>query len=98
MAPNVYVSVLVIKGAEENSPPDFRVGFTELTVDRKEQALTVEVIPDQEVSTPGGRVDYTVRVSDYQGKPVEAEVSLGLSDLSALNLSGPNSQPILDFF
>jgi len=98
MAPNVYISVLVVKGAEEASPPDFRMGFIELKVDRKEQALTVEVIPDKEVSTPGGRVDYTIRVSDYQGKPVVAEVSLGLSDLSALNLSGPNSQPILDFF
>ncbi len=98
MAPNVYVSVVVIKGAEEGSPPDFRMGFIELTVDRKEQELKVEIIPDKEVSTPGGRVDYAVRVSDYLDNPVSAEVSLGLSDLSALNLSGPNSQSILDFF
>jgi uncharacterized protein YfaS (alpha-2-macroglobulin family) len=98
MAPNVYVSVLVIKGVEDGGAPDFRMGFAELLVDRKEQELKVEVIPDQEVSTPGGRVDYTVRVSDYQGKPVSAEVSLSLSDLAALNLSAPNSQPILDFF
>ena len=98
MAPNVYVSVLVIKGAEEGSPPDFRMGFIELTVDRKEQELKVQVIPDKELSTPGGRIDYIIRTSDYRGEPVSAEVSLGLSDLSALNLSGPNSQPILDFF
>jgi hypothetical protein len=98
MAPNVYVSVLVVKGAEDGGAPDFRMGLTELMVDRQAQELKVEVIPDQEVSTPGGRVDYTVRVSDYLGKPVSAEVSLGLSDLAALNLSAPNSQPILDFF
>jgi uncharacterized protein YfaS (alpha-2-macroglobulin family) len=98
MAPNVYVSVLVIQGAEDGGSPDFRMGFAELLVDRQEQELNVEVIADQETATPGGRVDYTVRVSDHQGKPVSAEVSLGLSDLAALNLSGPNSQPILDFF
>jgi uncharacterized protein YfaS (alpha-2-macroglobulin family) len=98
MAPNAYVSVVVIKGAEEGSPPDFRIGFSELKVDRKEQQLKVEIIPDREISTPGGRVDYTVRVSDYLDQPVSAEISLGLSDLSALNLSGPNSQSILDFF
>jgi uncharacterized protein YfaS (alpha-2-macroglobulin family) len=98
MAPNAYVSVVVIKGADDGSPPDFRMGFIELTVDRKEQELNVEIIPDKEISSPGGRVDYTVRVSDYLSKPVSAEISLGLSDLAALNLSGPNSQSILDFF
>jgi len=98
MAPSVYVSVLVIKGFDLNGPPDFRMGLAKLNVDRSEQTMKVEVIPDQKVSSPGNRVGFTVKTTDAAGQPVQAEVSLGLSDLAALSLSEPNSQPILDYF
>ncbi|MCA9969847.1 MAG: hypothetical protein KC425_06510, partial [Anaerolineales bacterium] len=99
MAPNVFVSVLVIKGVDANNPAsDFKVGIAQFSVERDEQALSVEVIPDRDVVGPGDTVEYTVRVRDFAGSPVDAEVSLALADLAALSIAAPNSPPILDYF
>lgn len=99
MAPNTYVSVVIVKGVDEtNARPNFKMGILELEVDTREQAVFVEVIPDRAQAGPGEKVSYTIRTRDSQGKPVSAEVSLGLSDLATLSLSDPNSPPILDYF
>ncbi|KAA3658961.1 MAG: hypothetical protein DWQ04_23605, partial [Chloroflexi bacterium] len=99
MAPNVFVSVLVIKGVDETNPaPDFKLGMVQFTVDREEQALTVEVTPDKTTAGPGDTINYTVRVTDYRGQPVDAEVSLSLSDLAALSIAERAERPILDHF
>jgi uncharacterized protein YfaS (alpha-2-macroglobulin family) len=99
MAPNVYVSVVIVKGIDETNPrPNFKIGITQLKVDTRQQAVSVEVIPDKTQVEPGEEVKYTIITRDQQGNPVNAEVSLGLSDLATLSLAGPNSQPILDYF
>ncbi len=99
MAPNVFVSVVVVKGVDETNPrPNFKMGIVELAVDTGRQELTVEVTPNVETAGPGDQVVYTVRTTDSDGQPVSAEVSLGLSDLATLSLMGPNTVPILDFF
>ena len=99
MAPNVFVSVMVMKGVDETNPrPDFKVGMTQFSVEREEQELTVAIIPDRLEAGPGDEVTYTVRVSDHDGRPVDAELSLALADLAALSLADPNALPILDFF
>jgi alpha-2-macroglobulin len=98
MAPNIYVSVTVIKGADEAGPPDFRMGMAEFDVETNEQTINVEIIPEAEQVGPGDQVSYTVRTTDQDGQPVSAEVSLALTDLATLTLMGPNSAPILDYF
>jgi len=102
MAPNTYVSVLVISGAQEGEegvqPPSFKVGMAEITVDREQQELVVEVTPDRDVAGPGEQVTYTILTNDYQGEPVSADVSLSLVDLAVLSLTGPNTIPALDYF
>lgn len=99
MAPNVFVSVMVMKGVDETNPaPDFKIGMAQFTVEREEQELVVDIIPDREIVGPGDTVAYTIRVHDHTGSPVDAEVSLALADLAALSIAAPNSQNILDFF
>lgn len=99
MAPNVYVSVVIVKGVDDTNPrPDFRMGIAELKVDISQQALKVELTPDKTQASPGDQVTYHVRVTDAAGNPVQAEVSLSLSDLATLSLADPNSLPPLDFF
>jgi uncharacterized protein YfaS (alpha-2-macroglobulin family) len=99
MAPNAYISVLIIKGVDEDNPtPKFRMGIAEIGVNLEQQTLTVQLIPDREQAGPGELVRYTVRTLDSNGSPVSAEVSLSLSDLATLSLMPPNSQPILDYF
>ena len=98
MAPNVYVSVVVIQGADIGGKPDFRMGITELKVATDQQDIQIEITPDKEKTGPGEKVTYHIRTTDYTGQPVSAEVSVSLADLAALSLSSPNSTPILDFF
>ncbi len=58
MAPNIFVSVMVVKGVDDTNPaPDFKVGMAQFTVDREEQELTVDIIPDRE----------TLRATGYGG-------------------------------
>lgn len=99
MAPNVIVSVLIVKGSDEfNAIPTFKVGMVELGVEREEQELTVAVTAERSNVGPGDTVSYTVEVTDHSGAPVAAELSLALADLAALSLSARREQPILDFF
>jgi alpha-2-macroglobulin len=98
MAPNTYISVLILRGAGEDHAPDFRYGLTEIWVDKSAYEVQVEVTPDRTQAAPGESVNYAVRTLDAEGNPVSAEVSLGLSDLAALALRNPNSVPILDYF
>jgi len=98
MAPVIYISVVVLKGAESDSPPDFRVGMARLNVDLEQQQLTVNLQADKESAGPNEKVTYTVTVKDYRGKPVEAELSLALVDKAVLALVPPNSPPILSAF
>ncbi len=98
-APDVYVSVIIIKGVDENNPaPAFRAGLAHLKVSNEQQAINVTLTPDQTKVGPQDTVTYKVKATDYSGQPVQAEFSLGLSDLAALSLAAPNSGPILDAF
>jgi alpha-2-macroglobulin len=99
MAPNVIISVLIVKGSDEfNAIPTFKVGMVELGVDREEQELAVTVTADKSNVGPGDTVGYTVQVTDHTGAPVTAELSLALADLAALSLSARREPSILDFF
>jgi alpha-2-macroglobulin len=99
MAPNVVVSVLVVKGSDAFNPiPAFKVGMVDLAVARDEQELLVSVTPDKSHVGPGDSVTYAVQVSDHTGAPVSAELSLALADLAALSLSARREPSLLDFF
>ncbi|MCC6958195.1 MAG: Ig-like domain-containing protein, partial [Anaerolineales bacterium] len=99
LAPNAYVSVLIVKGVDDLTPrPDFKLGVREIQVDTRQRQLQVSLIPDRMTAGPGEQINYTVRTRDSNGQPVSAEVSLGLSDLATLSLLPPNSDPILDYF
>ncbi|MBZ0287198.1 MAG: hypothetical protein K8I30_06255, partial [Anaerolineae bacterium] len=98
-APNVYVSVLLVKGVDENNPvPAFRAGLVQLGVDNEQKELHIEITPDRELAGPRETVVYTVKTTDFQGNPVAAEVGVGLTDVASLAIADPNSPPILGFF
>src|SRR5690606_8887257 len=85
-APNVYVSVVIVKGVDDtNTTPAFKVGLTRLEVEPVEQTLELQVTPDRSTVGPGEEVTYTIRTADYEGNPVDAEVSLALVDLATLS-------------
>ena len=106
MAPNIYVSAVVVRGAAVFSPgsgqvagkPDFTIGMTRLNVDTSRQTLDVQVTADKSTAGPGEKVTYTIVTRDGSGKPVPADVSLAVVDKAALALAPSNSAPILDSF
>ncbi|HCU25357.1 MAG TPA: hypothetical protein DF383_10080 [Deltaproteobacteria bacterium] len=89
--PNVYVSVTAI-GKKE-----FYEGMVELAVSPREYFLNVEIEPDAQTYRPGGNISYKVSTKDMQGKPVSAEISLGVVDESIYALKA-DSTDIKNFF
>lgn len=103
-APNIFVSVLLIKGVDENTPyAEFRMGMTQLQVDTERLALNIEVTPSVDITKnefvgPGDEVTYTIKTTDWEGNPVSAEVGLSVTDLSVLTIAPPNSPTPMEFF
>ncbi|GIL14092.1 MAG: hypothetical protein BroJett038_28120 [Chloroflexota bacterium] len=98
-APNAFVSVFLVKGVDENNPvAAFRMGMVQLGVDNAQKELNIEITPDREQAGPRETVTYSVRVTDYRGNPVQAEVGVGLTDLASLSIADPNSEPILGYY
>ena len=98
-APTIYVGVVLFKGVDANNPvADMRVGYATLSVDNERLALNLDIARDTELAGPRDTVTYTITASDYTGAPVQAELSVALTDLASLSLGNDYTGPILDFF
>ena len=76
---------------DENPNPVYRTGAINLTVEPIHKRLEVTVTPSAELARPGDTVTLDVRTVGPDGKPVEAEVGIGVTDQAILSLRGPNS-------
>jgi uncharacterized protein YfaS (alpha-2-macroglobulin family) len=101
-APNVQISVVAIKPVNTADPDfpyaDIRIGIIDLPVSIEQLTLNVELSAGQDVYEPGDTATFTVAVTDFQGNPVPAEVSLALVDLAVLTLKEDNAPPITEAF
>ncbi len=98
-APNIYVSVFLIKPVDENNAiASWRLGMTQLAVDIEQQELNIDIAADRDIAAPQEDVQYHVRVTDYKGDPVVAEVGIGVTDLAALSVAERNSASLLETF
>ncbi len=94
--PNVYVSVLLIRGRTSNDPgpegndpgkPAFRLGYTELTVADDSKKLAVKVSADRAEYRPANTAKITVTVADAAARPAPSEVTLWAVDHGVLSLT-----------
>jgi uncharacterized protein YfaS (alpha-2-macroglobulin family) len=104
-APNVFVSVMLVKGVDENNPnAAFRMGMAKLMVDTSQLVMDLDVksnidVEAGEFAGPGDTVEYTIKATDYKGTPVPgAEIGVGLTDLAVLSIAPSNSPELLPFF
>jgi uncharacterized protein YfaS (alpha-2-macroglobulin family) len=102
-APNVFVSVLLLRGADDSprkiKAPEYRIGYCELNVVNPAAQLTVYVKPARQVYQPGEQVAVSAEVLDWQGQPVrDAEVTLYAVDEGVLSLTGYQTPDPLAFF
>ncbi len=97
--PNVFVSVVLVKGVDANNPvAAFRMGLVQLNVGNVRREINVAISTDTEQAGPGDTLDYTVKTTDFEGNAVQAEVGVSLTDLAVLTISDPNSGKLLDTF
>lgn len=92
-APNVFVSLMLIRGREQSphqfKMPAYRYGAAMLRVSDPAERLAVEVKPALPEVRPGGEVEVEVRVHDGNGAAVaDAEVVLYAVDEGILALTG----------
>jgi uncharacterized protein YfaS (alpha-2-macroglobulin family) len=106
-APNIFVTVnawneqeTVLASNTYSSLPDSRLHTTsvELHVPVTDKTLTVTITPDRTRYAPRDQATFTVRVTNGQGQPVSAEISLALVDEAIFALSDELSGPIFDAF
>jgi hypothetical protein len=98
-APNVYVSVVIVKGPDAMEPvATHRVGYVMLTVEPVEQSLNIALTPGVERAEPGDTVSFDVEVRDAGGRPVPAAFSLDLVDKAVLSLKPRTPDAVLQAF
>lgn len=99
-APNVYVSVLIVKGRGADSPiPQFKLAYTDLKVSTTEKQLKISVTPDKSTHyQPGDNANFTITATDATNKPVQSELSVALVDKAVLSLIDDRAQSPLDAF
>lgn len=98
-APNVFVSVMIVKGVDETNPvADFRMGLLQLKVDTGQKLIHLDIRADRERAMPGDTVRYTITATDHAGQPVRAEVGVALTDLASLSVLRENTKTLLETF
>lgn len=104
-APNVFVSVVIVQGSAQAADQlaSFKMGLLQLPVSVADKALRITLQPDKEMAAgqhygPRQQAVYDITVTDAQGHPVEAELSLRLADLAVLALADERGPSLLETF
>ncbi|MFN8422147.1 MAG: MG2 domain-containing protein [Anaerolineae bacterium] len=98
--PNIYVSVMLVKGTGADSPyPQFKLGYTNLSVSSAGKVLDVAITTSRPGPfQPRDTVTYRIAVKDAAGRPAKAELSLALVDKALLALSSATGPNLVDTF
>jgi uncharacterized protein YfaS (alpha-2-macroglobulin family) len=102
-APNAFVSVLIVKGSKESArkhkEPQLRLGYCELLVENRRDALTIAIDPPADSYRPGETVTLAGKITLAGGKPaVGAEVTLYAEDEGTLAVMGYETPKPMEFF
>jgi uncharacterized protein YfaS (alpha-2-macroglobulin family) len=104
-APNIDVTVSqfgpsddLLLGQESRLDAQLQTASTQLLVPMSDRRLTVTLTADQEAYGPGDEATFHVQVTDAQGRPREAEVSLAVVDEAIYALAEDMSKDLFDTF
>lgn len=102
-APNVFVSMIVVRGRsappgplDDPGRPTLRVGYAELRVTPEVKRLAVEVAPLAPEYRPGDTARVRIAVRDADGRGHRAEVTLWAVDEGVLALTGYRTPDPID--
>ncbi len=92
--PNVYVSVVLL-----SNKPEIKYGQLSFSVNTKRKELNLKVTSDKTTYLPGEDVTLSFEATDDDNRPVSAEFSAAVVDMSVLALKGnPKKTPVLFFY
>ncbi len=108
MLPNAFVSVLISKPRvgetfdeldnKDTGIPAFKIGYTQLIVNKEEKKLDVVVKTDKKKYLPGENMTVEIEVKDFKGNPIKSEISLSVVDMSVLALTGFYKPDLVEIF
>jgi hypothetical protein len=99
MAPNAFVSLVLVKGVDEDHPvPQLKLGYTNLNVNLDDRLFTLEVEAEREVYGPRDTARWQLQANDARGAPVEAELSVALVDRALLALAEDPAPSLVEAF
>ncbi|MDR2199954.1 MAG: hypothetical protein LBR53_10980 [Deltaproteobacteria bacterium] len=94
---NVYAAATLVGKVEAGSGSLWAQGAASIEADRQVNALSIlDDLPER--IKPAAKIPVEIRVSDFEGRPVEAELSVFLVDEGILSLTGFKNLDPLDFF
>lgn len=96
--PNVFASVVAVKGYGADNTPAFKVGYVNLRIDNQARALKIVMKPDRPIYHPKDVVNVAVTVTDQSGKPRAGDFAFAVVDESLLAITGENRDDILERF
>lgn len=110
-APNVYVTVNAWQARSKDVGRErsyysystyadsyLRLAKTQIEVDSSAKALNIAITTDKQTYAPGETLTANIQVSDADGKPALAELSLAVVDEAIFGLSDELSDDIFDAF
>ena len=90
--PNFYIAACCV----ENK--DYFCDETYANVSLKAQRVSVKITPNKKKYAPGEEATFRIKTTDSQGKPLSAELSMGVVDESIYAISEDMTTNILDYF
>ncbi len=106
-APNIFVSVVLVRGRISNKKgrggvdlgkPAFKVGYAKMKVQSGHHKLKVSVKTDRTEYRPAKQVKVDLKVTDYTGKPVRAEMAVLAVDEAVFQLVAASGYDPYEYF
>lgn len=91
-SPNIFVTVAYVHDKK------FMEAQRRLDVGRKDRDLKVDIQCDKEVYKPGDTALVSLKTTDLMGKPVAADVSVGVVDEGIYDIAPDDTNLMLDFY
>ncbi|MDF2379161.1 MAG: MG2 domain-containing protein [Candidatus Gracilibacteria bacterium] len=97
--PNAYISVIAFKPSFDSEvQPEYRVGYTEVVVDKTDKKLNITASSDQNEYAPRDKVTLSFQARDKRGNPVRSELSVAVVDEALIAIMGNIDLDILPKF
>ncbi|MDD2871769.1 MAG: alpha-2-macroglobulin family protein, partial [Candidatus Gracilibacteria bacterium] len=85
--PNTYVGVVAIE-VDGNKIPEYKVGYSEIVVDKTDKKSFITIKPDKKTYKPRDKVTLDLKVEDKDKKANKSELTVMVVDDSLISLMG----------